>query len=85
MRDSEKGCAARWASGAGATQDRTNTRKRTTGRREVQGTATDRNADQRAPRWTPPPGEGAARDLSVALRGWSALLGRPPIDPRGRK
>ncbi len=47
--------------------------KPTGGRREVQGFATDRNASQRPPAWTSPPGADAAADLEIALRHW----GRP--------
>jgi hypothetical protein len=56
--------------------------KRSAHRPEVQGTATQRNRDQRPPQWDAPAGEAAAQALDKALKCWTALLGEPAVDPK---
>ncbi len=46
------------------------TTKSATGRPEVQGNRTARNACQPAPTWAPPAGTEAALDLAAALARW---------------
>jgi hypothetical protein len=53
--------------------------------REIQGIRTRRNRDQRAPAWPAPRGSVAAGDLGRALAGWTAMLGREPIDPMAKR
>lgn len=68
-----------------AAQQVNSTDKGTHDPRELQGIAPGRNANQRAPVWPTPPGHRAALDLGVALRGWTANLGREPNLGRGRR
>lgn len=68
-----------------AAQQTAGTAKATGGRPELQGNRTGRNACQPAPQWDRPPGADAADELHRALASWTALLGKEPVDPRGRK
>lgn len=50
-----------------------------------QGIAARRNNDQPSPIWPAPRGAAAAQDLERALAGWTAMLGRPPVDPTAKR
>jgi hypothetical protein len=73
---------ARLAPGVDEAADLTHaTAKPTGGRPEAQGNRLQRNACQLGRRDLPPAGADAAADLTRALAGWTALLGKTPIDP----